>query len=269
MLLQEIVDPLQLENSKEMVTIVGAGGKTSTLFMLAKELKSLGKRVLVTTTTAIYEPVAGDYDRRYTEEILDFKKKIANLQVSRSTGEIVVWGRKTHEEGKLRGINPEDIDEIWETRKFSWILVEGDGARGKNIKAPKAGEPVIPSKTTILIGVIGMEVLGKSIEEGIVHRIKHFTEVTGAKEGDEIHEALLRRLIFHENGLFKDKPGKAKGILLLNQCEDRHTRNRAITFADGLEISCLVTSLQNQTVYHAKKTGDFEDPMSLIDKKLL
>ena len=38
----------------EMVSLIGAGGKTTTLFRLAKELRDQGCKVMVTTTTKIY-----------------------------------------------------------------------------------------------------------------------------------------------------------------------------------------------------------------------
>ena len=251
-LLKEIMNPLKLKNSKELVTIVGAGGKTTAMFSLAKELKSLGKRVLVTTTTAIYKPPATDYDRLYVGEKPGIPKDKGKNDVPEHSGEIVVWGRETDNQGKIRGVAPEEIDEIWKEQYFSWILVEGDGAKGKSIKAPRDKEPVIPSKTTLLIGVIGMQVLGKPIEESRVHRVEYFTEITGRKKDDLIDESVLQRLILHEKGLFKETPPGAKKVLLLNQCEDTEIRNRAISLAKSLSLSYLVTSLQKQKVYDAK-----------------
>lgn len=251
-LLKEIMDPLKLDKSKELVTIVGAGGKTGTMFTLAKELKSLGKRVLVTTTTAIYKPSTKEYDRLYMGDIQGFIKKLEKHDPSQNSGEIVVWGKETDKQEKIQGINPEDINKIWEDETFSWILVEGDGAKRKNIKAPRDNEPVIPSKTTIVIGVVGMQVLGKPINESSVHRVEHFMKITGTQMGDPIDEEVLHRLILHKQGLFKGKPTDAKRVLLLNQCEDETIRNRALAFADRLSISYLITSLQKQKVYGAK-----------------
>ena len=41
-----------------VISLVGAGGKTSLMFRLAHELEKAGERVLTTTTTKIYEPSA-------------------------------------------------------------------------------------------------------------------------------------------------------------------------------------------------------------------
>src|SRR5581483_11467192 len=40
--------------AKEVVALVGGGGKTTTMFRLADELVTQGKRVVVTTTTRIF-----------------------------------------------------------------------------------------------------------------------------------------------------------------------------------------------------------------------
>lgn len=42
-----------------VVSLVGAGGKTSTLFWLAQALAGGGQRVLLTTTTRMFQPEPG------------------------------------------------------------------------------------------------------------------------------------------------------------------------------------------------------------------
>ena len=45
-----------------LITIVGAGGKTTTMYTLASELAQRGKRVITTTTTQIFYPQPGETD---------------------------------------------------------------------------------------------------------------------------------------------------------------------------------------------------------------
>ncbi|HEX7593711.1 MAG TPA: hypothetical protein VF429_06025, partial [Anaerolineae bacterium] len=45
--------------SKEIVALVGAGGKTTAMFHLADELAAQGKRVVTTTTTRLGVAQAG------------------------------------------------------------------------------------------------------------------------------------------------------------------------------------------------------------------
>jgi hypothetical protein len=56
---QESVDSLTEAlgiEAREMISLVGAGGKTTLMFRLAKELSLSGKRLVTTTTTKILEP---------------------------------------------------------------------------------------------------------------------------------------------------------------------------------------------------------------------
>ena len=41
---------------REMISLTGAGGKTTLMFRLAKELSLAGKKVITTTTTKILKP---------------------------------------------------------------------------------------------------------------------------------------------------------------------------------------------------------------------
>src|SRR5579859_695298 len=45
-----------------LIAIVGAGGKTTTMYTLASELAQRGKRVITTTTTQIFYPEPGETD---------------------------------------------------------------------------------------------------------------------------------------------------------------------------------------------------------------
>ncbi len=52
---------------RELITLVGAGGKTTLMFALARELLTGHKKIITTTTTKIYPPEPG------TESGLDFR----------------------------------------------------------------------------------------------------------------------------------------------------------------------------------------------------
>jgi len=45
-----------------LISLVGAGGKTTTMYTLASELAGKGMRVVTTTTTNIYFPGQGETD---------------------------------------------------------------------------------------------------------------------------------------------------------------------------------------------------------------
>ena len=57
-------EALGLKN-EGMLSLIGAGGKTTTLFCLADELFREGSRVLVTTTTKIFKPTKPHVHKLY------------------------------------------------------------------------------------------------------------------------------------------------------------------------------------------------------------
>ena len=85
----------------DVVTITGAGGKTSLMFALANELSTLGK-VLVTSTTKIYVPQYNLF-----EELL-----LSDFTFKGSNKNIFVAGKKIVD-NKLHGLSYEEINRLY------------------------------------------------------------------------------------------------------------------------------------------------------------
>lgn len=203
-------------NKSELICFVGAGGKTTTMFGLAKELKNKGYSVLVTTTTAIFYPKEDEYD----EIIVDEKISSIIFNKECSTG-INIVGSRVNDEGKLIGIDKEAVDIIFKEKLFDYILVEGDGSKRRSIKAPAEHEPVIPALTTKVVGLIGMDALGMEINSNNVHRPEIFCTVTNCKMGDTVDSQKLFLLVKNANGLFRNSPKGAKKYLKLNKVDEK------------------------------------------------
>ena len=211
----ELIKELNIDlNHNELITFVGAGGKTTNMFNLARELKNKGKSVLVTTTTAIYYPENENCDRII---VLENKSEIVFQEILNYG--ITAIGNKVTEEGKLKGIESGLIDVIYSKKIFDFVLVEGDGAKGKSIKVPADHEPVIPRLSTIVIGVIGLEAVGKIINEDNVHRVRQFCYITNKKVNDIITEEDIVLISCNEKGVFKGAPEKSRKLLLLNKAK--------------------------------------------------
>lgn len=201
------------DNTKDMISVVGGGGKTTTIFSLASELKRLNKRILVTTTTAIYNPDTDLYDSLV---VLDNKQSI---ETNWTNGTITVLGSCISTENKLLGVDCSILNEIYRKKLFDFILIEADGSKKRPIKAPASHEPVIPSATSKVLGVIGMDSLGKTIDDANVHRPAILSEVTNSRIGDSITKEIIYRLVVSKKGLFKDTPKNSKKYLLLNKVD--------------------------------------------------
>ena len=181
-----LIDKLHLDR-QGVISLIGAGGKTSLMFHLAKELTDSGKTVLTTTTTKIFLPGPDQSPVTIIEntvgELVRKSESHLNHYPHFSAG-----SRHDAVTGKLNGFAPDIIDQLWQTRLFDWIIVEADGARRKPLKATNSHEPVIPGATTHLILVTGLDAVGTMLDDKYVHRAKLFSENTGLAPGETIDE---------------------------------------------------------------------------------
>ncbi len=221
--------------AKELICFVGAGGKTTTMFILAEILKDLNKKVLVTTSTAIYKPSKDTYDRIIIEGSNAVIKEFKDI----NNGSITVAGREISDENKLLGLSKTVIEEIYNKKIFDFILVEADGSKRKPIKAPADHEPVIPQNTDKVIGLVGIDAIGKRINEENVHRPKLFCEVTESKMGEVIDEKKIYSLIKNDRGLFKEAPLRSKKYVLLNKVDNKNRVEKAIKIIELIEMNKL------------------------------
>lgn len=235
---------------RELISLVGAGGKTTTMFALAKELKAIGKNVLVTTTTAIYQPTTDQCDNIIIGDVLPMDKLVEyNFPV------IVVFGSKVNSEGKLLGIDTSYIDKIFQKNIFDFILVESDGSKRKPIKAPSQHEPVIPKLSTKVIGLIGMDSLGKKINDESVHRPEIFCSLTNSNLNDRIDEEKIYKLIKSENGLFKSIPIRSKKYLIFNKVDG----DRDIVAVEEIKKRVLVDNLEMSKIIITFRNGELNN----------
>ncbi|MDP2170244.1 MAG: selenium cofactor biosynthesis protein YqeC [Rhodocyclaceae bacterium] len=221
--------------SRGILSLVGAGGKTSLMFHLARLLCGTGQTVLTTTTTKIYVPTPTQSE---TVLVANDPQAIL-LQAAALTDKLshVTAGAAVMdaEEGKLKGFAPEAIDKFAESGLFDWILVEADGAARHPLKAPAAHEPVIPVSSNIVIAVAGLDALARPLSEVGVFRAELAAARMGLKVGESITESALCRLISHPLGLFKGAPDRALRVLFLNKADTQERREAAARIAAELE----------------------------------
>jgi probable selenium-dependent hydroxylase accessory protein YqeC len=204
-----------------VVSFVGAGGKTSLMFRIARELSNAGESVLTTTTTKIMMPSKDQSPQVILtdsfEEVLDkaklFLKK--NLHISAASQRI------DSPLGKIAGFKPDFINEIWKAGVFRWILVEADGASRRPLKAPAFYEPVIPDCSGFLIGIIGMKAIGKPLVERWVFRHKLYAEITGLKPKEAVSEESVAAALIDKNGIMKGSPSQTKKVVFLNMADNK------------------------------------------------
>lgn len=208
-MLSEVL-PLQ---SGMTVALVGAGGKTTTMFRLATELAARGERVITTTTTHIFKPNADQTEALIlTIENNHWREAIAE---SLTTHRHITVAANTTAEGKLQGIPPDWADDLRSLPGIGAVLVEADGAKGRLIKAPAAHEPVIPASADLILLLMSAEALDQPFSAEIAHRPEQISALTGLVSGETITPQVLATLATSEHGLLKGCPPAAKAILVL------------------------------------------------------
>ena len=202
---------------KEHVALVGGGGKTTLLFEMARVLRGAGKRVLLTTTTKLWRRQALQSPALIlTHSDTVWREKLVEaLQVH---GNVMLAGSLI-DPAKVQGIDPALADELYLKAPIDYLLVEADGSAGHSIKAHAVHEPVVPSSTTAVVALLGLDALNQTLGPEIVFRWEAFKQVTGASLGQAPTPPVLARLFSHPAGLFKHTPEHARRIVFLNKLD--------------------------------------------------
>lgn len=186
--------------TKDIISCVGSGGKTSLIFALANELRR--EKVLVTTTTKMFKP---------TYKVVDYllsKEQIKNFQYNKG---ITYLYDSVNNENKVY-CSEDTINSVIDN--FDFTIIESDGSKRKPLKAWQHGEPVIINRTTKTVGIIPIQAIGMEINDDNIHRFQLFQNSFNLKNDKYIDASHLTKIIFHENGLFKDALGER--ILFIN-----------------------------------------------------
>jgi probable selenium-dependent hydroxylase accessory protein YqeC len=202
-----------------VVSLVGAGGKTTLMFRLAHEIVKRGEPVLTTTTTKIAVPGEEESSCVIFSDSAESLVSKAEVFLKRHILHITAAADELQEEDKLIGLPPETVDTISKSRLFRWIIVEADGAARKPLKSPADHEPVIPESSTHVVGICGLSGIGKPLNEKWVHRSQQFAQITGIAAGKTITPAAVGDNLIHANGIFKNSPSHSARIAFLNQAD--------------------------------------------------
>lgn len=264
----QIYEALNLKE-RAFISLVGAGGKSTFFNRLAQELSKQKKKIVLTTTTHMFTwqltPFIkkGNLIEADDEKIMGEKIK-KYFQLTKNRAIVLIHYRiKEKEEEKISGPSPFYLDKWWNEGLADFFLVEADGAAGRPVKAPASHEPVIPSLTTDLVGVIGIDALGLSLQEENVFRSQIFSQLTGLKLGERIGIEALSLLICHPEGLFKGAPPDCRCHLFINKVEGFKDRK----MAEELTFQVLRTCHQRISNIVIGATGQKEVVMELIKEE--
>lgn len=159
---------------EKVISIVGAGGKTTLVHKLAREYHRSGKGVLVTTTTHMY--VEADTD--LSCDFFALRDKIIK-------DGYCMAGKKISEQSKPKmcGLPYDLLDKLIKDmpQALDYVIIEADGAKHHSLKYPAADEPVIYPLTTDVIIVLGTWEKGRPCKD-VVFRYELMQKELGTAE---------------------------------------------------------------------------------------
>ena len=201
----------------EVLALIGAGGKTSTIARLIKEL-SPSIPVLATTTTHLGFEQRTITDQHVLTTDTEWKQQVEGYL---SEGQSVLLTAPANGEGKWTAPSDQDLKDTCHTLrgKQGVLLIEADGARSRALKAPAAHEPVIPPFTTVTVLVAGTRALGKPLSGESVHRPELAGPLMGLKPGETIESRHVAQLLTSPAGGLKGVPAGSVVRCILNIAE--------------------------------------------------
>lgn len=140
-------------HTPQVISFVGAGGKTTWIYALAQEQRDIGKRVLIVTTTHMKRPTRWGVltgNRRDIARQLD-AEGIAVVAIPCENGKITYIGDTLFQE-----VSP----------LADSILIEADGSKRMPLKVFDIHEPVILPQTQLILCLAGISAFGKSVADG-------------------------------------------------------------------------------------------------------
>jgi molybdenum cofactor cytidylyltransferase len=207
--------------SKEVVALVGGGGKTTAMFRLASELTAQGKRVVTTTTTRIFAAqiaLAPQHLIHPAEQPADeLLSRLSRALAAQS--HVLVVGVPDYQAGKAFGVDPAVAEAIAGLPEVDAVLVEADGSRMRPFKAPAEHEPVVPMCTTLLVPVVGVDALGRPLTDEHVHRAERVAALAGVAPGVAVTPEIVAAVLAHPQGGLKGLPPGARAVPLVNKVE--------------------------------------------------
>jgi probable selenium-dependent hydroxylase accessory protein YqeC len=224
----------------DVVALVGGGGKTSAMFRLAREIVDKGDSVITTTTARIFAAQIALAPSHVPAADATRERVAAALAEHRHT---LVIGATNPRDGKADGISLELFTSL--RRWFPGVVIvnEADGSRMRAFKAPAAHEPVIPAETTLVVPVVGADVLGKTLDAESVHRPELVSALSGAPLSATITPDIVGRVLAHRDGGLKGVPPGARVVVIINKVETLPDRGPAHETAKRLLRARTIASV--------------------------
>lgn len=225
-----------------VVSVIGAGGKTTLILAWARELAGSGKKVSITTTTHMYSP-----------------ERMARDGLAVPDGVRFAAAPDPDDPEKVVALSAEEFEEL--RRASDVTLIEADGARGMPLKWPAAWEPVVPESSDATVCVAGLSAVGKKTADSVYRA----SDLPDRLQRDVVDHNFLHALISSREGGRKGACGEFR--VFLNQVDDDTDRLAAAyrlqQIFSVMGIQTAWGSLQDGSESRAAENGKSPSPLQI------
>ncbi len=246
-------------NRGEVVSFIGAGGKTSLLVSMGYELAEAGWRVLATTTTHLAEEQLGFFPcalkadasaALISQALTDYQFVLlyAEVRAGRVCGPPLDWTKQL-------------LDRV----DSDILLVEADDANGLPFKAPRAGEPRIPAETSLVVSVASLSALGAPLDADHIYNPAAMIAKYGFVENSPVKSPWLAQVLRDEDLGLQGIPNEARVLVYLNQTPERgYARGRARLIARLSLQSSRINAVALGSVRGAEPVHEVQRPVGAV-----
>ncbi len=231
-------------NSTPRVALVGGGGKTTTMFTLARELPS---PVIVAATThmAIEQMALADHHLVVEDT--------APIDLPLPAG-VTFFTGLTNNAGQTTGLSGWAMQRVFELANHhrAPLFIEADGSKCLPLKAPAEHEPPIPDFVETVVYVVGLSGLGLPLDAEQVHRPERYVRLSGLAIGDTITPDAIAQVLRDPIGGLKNVPSHARRIALLNQADTPELQAQAQVIARQLlptYHAVVIAALKDEQIF--------------------
>ena len=206
-------------SGKEIIAVMGAGGKTSLLNILGEELAGVNRRVLLTSLTKSEIDTSRKtftLDTVVKNEVPLLFKEYNPLRLMKSAGE----------NGKLNGIEAEDIMSLMS--EFDAAIIECDGARKLSLKAHTDFDPSVPGFATRLIIIAAADVVDTRLTDGKVHRPDLFKQIWRITDDYILDAGFIAEVLTTKRGYHLKNPSEVKPVYFINKADTHPAQAEAL-----------------------------------------
>ena len=224
--------------------LVGGGGKTTTMFALARKYTS-PVMVAATAHMAIEQTALADQHVFIDEATV--------LDSELPTG-VTLFTGPSNNGGKTTGLSANAMQRVLDlaNQQQAPLFIEADGSKCLPLKAPAEHEPPIPDFVDTVIYVVGLSGLGQPLDDDHVHRPERFARLSGLSLGEVVTSESIATVLRDPLGGLKNVPPTARRIALLNQADTPELQAQAQIIARQLlptYHAVAITALKYQQIF--------------------